>query len=146
MRTEEFLLGHLVGFGCVQGLSGKVLRRYTVEITGVWSAEHRAMHVDETYTYLDQPGAFHRNWAIHSDEQGHIVGHDAVQAARFRGQADGEDVRAVFDRPIRPGGRLEPKQVVRFIRIGPSRFLMIGRMKLLGLTIATTHTALTKVS
>lgn len=145
MTPDSFLLGRLTGFGCVQGLSGKVLRRYTVEITGEWSDEHRAMHVDEIYAYLDAPEEpLRRSWAVHTDEQGYIVGHDARQAARFRGRQDGPDVRAVFDRPIQPGGRLEPKQRVRFIEVGPSRVMMVGRMMMFGLTLATTHTALTR--
>lgn len=146
MRPEEFLTGRLTGFGCVQGLTGKVLRRYTVEVTGVWSEEHRALHVDETYAYVGREERFHRSWVVHTDEQGFILGHDAHQAARWRGRTEGEDVRSVFDRPRRPGGRPEMKQVVRFVRISDSQVMMVGRMSFLGLTVATTHTALTRIS
>lgn len=147
MTPEEFLSGRLVGFGCVQGFSGKVLRRYTVEMTGVWSAEHRALHLDETYAYIGrEQELFHRSWAVHTDEQGVIVGHDAHQAARFRGRMDGPDLRLTFDRPVRPGGRMEPRQSVRFVEITPTQVMMVGRVMILGLPLATTHTALTKVA
>jgi hypothetical protein len=145
MSMEEFLLGRLSGYGAVHGVTGRVLRRYRVDIHGVWADAHRAMHVDETYTYFDQPGEFHRSWVVHTDEQGYVVGHDAVQAARFRGRTEGDDIRLVFDRPVRPGGRTEPKQIVRFIHVTPERIMMVGRMVLFGMPIATTHTALTRL-
>ncbi len=146
MTPEVFLSGRLTGFGCVQGLTGKVLRRYTVEMTGVWSDEHRALHLDEAYTYIGrEQEVFRRSWVVHTDEQGYVVGYDAHQAARFRGRLDGADLRMIFDRPVRPGGRMEPSQHVRFVEITPNQVMMVGRVTFLGLPLATTHSALTKV-
>ncbi len=147
MTPESFLEGRLTGFGCVQGFTGKVLRRYTVQMTGEWSDEHRALHLDETYTYIGrEDDVFRRSWVVHTDEEGSILGYDAVQAARFRGRQLGVDLRMVFDRPRQPGGRPEPKQVVRFVEITPTQVMMVGRVMVLGLPFATTHTALTKIS
>jgi len=147
MTPEEFLSGRLTGFGCVQGLSGRVLRRYTVELNGAWSDEHRALHLDETYTYVGRENeVFRRSWVVHTDEQGFVVAHDAHQAARFRGRMVGPDLRVIFDRPVQPGGRMEPRQIVRFVEISPTQVMMVGRVVFLGLPLATTHTALTKVS
>jgi hypothetical protein len=39
---------------------------------------------------------------------------------------------------------MEPRQIVRFVRISPTEMMMVGRMFVLGLPIATTHTALTR--
>jgi hypothetical protein len=147
MTPESFLEGRLTGFGCVQGFTGKVLRRYTVQMTGAWSDEHRALHLDETYTYVGREDeVFQRSWVVHTDEEGFILGYDAHQAARFRGKREGQDLRMVFDRPRQPGGRPEPKQVVRFVEINPNQMMLVGRVMILGLPFATTHTALTKIS
>jgi Protein of unknown function (DUF3833) len=146
MTPEEFLIGRLRGFGCVQGLTGRILRRYTIEMTGAWSEEHRALHLDETYAYIGREGEiFRRSWVVHTDEQGFLIGHDALQAARLRGRQDGDGLRLVFDRPVRPGGRLEPRQVLHAVPITPTQVMMIGRAFFLGVPFATLHSALTKV-
>jgi len=145
MTPTDILTGDITGFGCVQGMTGRVLRRYTVQLKGVWSEEHRALHLDETYVYLgreDEP--FHRSWVLHTDEEGFVLGYDAHQAARLRGRQEGQDLKLVFDRPVRPGGRMEPRQIVRFVRISPTQLMMVGRMVVFGVPIATTHTALTR--
>jgi hypothetical protein len=51
----------------------------------------------------------------------------------------------IFDRPVRPGGRMEPRQLVRFVEISPTQVMTVGRMVFLGLPLATTLTAVTKV-
>lgn len=143
MSPEQFLGGRLKGFGCVQGLRGQVLRRYSVELHGVWSDEHRALHLDETYIYEgreDDPQR--RSWVVHTDEEGFVLGQDAIQAARFRGRMDGRDLRMVFDRPSRPGGRIVSRQSVRMVLVGPDRIMMLGRLLRFGLPVATMHTAL----
>jgi hypothetical protein len=147
MSPVEFLSGRLTGFGCVQGFAGKVLRRYTVEMSGTWSDEHRALHLDESYVYVGrEQEVIRRSWVVHTDEEGYLVGHDANQAARFRGRMHGPDLRVVFDRPVRPGGPLEPRQLVRFVEISPTQVMMAGRIVFLGVPVAATHTAVTKVS
>jgi hypothetical protein len=145
MTPTEILTGEIAGFGCVQGLTGRVLRRFTVTLKGVWSDEHRALHLDETYVYVGREGEeFRRSWVLHTDEEGFVLGYDAHQAARLRGRQDGQDVRVVFDRPVRPGGRMEPRQIVRLVQISPTQLMMVGRVVILGVPIATMHTALTK--
>jgi len=146
MTPEDFLSGRLTGFGCVQALSGRVLRRYTVEMNGTWSDEHRALHLDETYVYVGREAeVFQRSWAVHTDEQGFIIAHDAHQAARLRGKLVGPDLRVIFDRPVRPGGRMEPRQIVRFVEISPTQVMVVGRVVFMGVRLATSHTCLTRV-
>lgn len=144
MTPEQFFEGRLRGYGVARSLTGRVLRRFTVEMHGVWSEEHRALHMDEVYRYVDgMEGEFHRHWAIHTDEEGFILGHDAREAARMRGRQRGRDFRIVFDREGRgPLGRLDPPQVVDFLEAGPDACVMYGRVKLFGLTIATIHVGL----
>ncbi len=143
MIAEQFFVGRISGFGVVRGLTGKVLRRFTVEYRGQWQEEHRALHLDETYTYVDGE-TFDRNWAIHTDDEGFLLGADALQAARLRGRQRGNDFRLVFDRPRRPGGPLEPPQVVDFLEISADRAIMVGRVSLFGIPLATVHAALTR--
>lgn len=144
MIIEDFFTGRLSGFGVVTGLSGKVLRRFDVHTIGEWSEEHRALHLDETYTYVGGETLV-RNWAIHTDEEGFVIGVDASQAARLRGRSRGRDFRLIFDRPRRPGGPLELSQVVDFIEVGPGQAVMLGKVKLAGLTLATTHSFLKRL-
>ncbi len=120
MIAEQFFVGRITGFGVVRSFSGKVLRRFTIEFRGEWQEEHRALHLDETYTYVGG-GTFERSWAIHTDDEGFLLGADALQAARLRGRQRGQDFRLVFDRPRRPGGPLEPPQIVDFIEITERR-------------------------
>ncbi len=141
MTPEQFFTGETTGFGVVRSRRGKVLRRFTLEMRGEWSPDHRALHLDETYTYVGG-GSFQRRWAIHTDEQGFILGHDALEVARLRGRQRGADFRIVFDRRKRPLGRFDPPQVVDFIEAGPGRAILFGRARLFGLTIATIHAAL----
>ena len=144
MIIEQFFTGRLSGFGVVTGLSGKVLRRFDVQLNGEWSEEHRALHLDETYTYLGGE-TLTRNWAIHTDEEGFVLGIDANQAARLRGRARGMDFRLIFDRPKRPGGPLELSQVVDFFDVGQGQAVMKGRVTLFGLTLATTQSFVKRV-
>ena len=123
---------------------GRILRRFTIEMTGEWSDEHRALHLDETYSYIGGE-SFQRRWAIHTDEQGVILGHDALEVARLRGRQIGVDFQITFDRPKRPGSRRsEPLHIVRFVEVTPDQSLMIGKVRRWGVTIATTHVALTR--
>jgi hypothetical protein len=142
VTPETFFQGRLCGWGAARDPFGRILRRFTLEMQGVWSEEHRALHLDETYSYVGGE-SFHRRWAIHTDAQGHIVGHDALEIGRLRGRQMGRDFRIVFDRPKRPGSRRsEPTHHVRFVEITPDQSLMLGRVRRWGVVIATTHVAL----
>ena len=101
------------------------------------------LHLDETYTYVSGE-AFQRSWAVHTDEEGSILRHEALQAARLRGRQRGHDFRIVFNRPRLPGGPLEPAQVVDFVEVTARTAMLIGRVSLLGFPLATVHAALTK--
>lgn len=143
MTPRQFFEGRLRGYGVVRSLTGRILRRFEVEMLGVWSEEHRALHLDETYRYLGGPEAFHRRWAIHTDEEGYILGHDALEVARLRGRQRGEDFRLVFDRQHSPVRRMfDPPQVVDFVAVGPDEFMMIGRAQVLGFPVASIHAAI----
>ncbi len=144
MVPEQFFLGRLTGVGAVQSFTGKILRRFTVEMSGEWSEEHRALHLDETYTYIGRDDVFQRSWAIHTDEQGFILGHDALQAARMRGRQRGQDFRIVFDRPRHPGGPMEPPHIIDFVEITQTTAMMIGRISMFGFPLARVHAALTR--
>lgn len=144
MTPAQFFEGRIAGFGVVLGLTGKVLRRFEVVMEGAWAEEHRALHLDETYTYLEGKGEFRRHWAIHFDEEGYILGNDAIEAARMRGRTRGPDFRIRFDRQRPRFGRLDPPHVVDFIEVGPRDCIMHGRARLFGLSVATVHAALRK--
>ena len=145
MTPETFFQGRLAGWGVVRDRFGRVLRRFTIDMDGAWSDEHRALHLDETYSYVG--GESHqRRWAIHTDEEGHILGHDALEVARMRGRQLGSDFQIVFDRMRQPGAKpIQPVQIVHFIEVSPDEAMMVGQIKLLGVTIATVHAALARI-
>jgi hypothetical protein len=144
LTPETFFQGRLTGWGLVQSPFGRMLRRFTIEMQGAWSEEHRALHLDETYHYIE--GRSHqRQWAIHTDDLGHILGHDALEMARLRGRQMGEDFEIVFDRLRRSGASpIQPVQVVRFIAVSPEKAMMVGRIKQLGVVIATLQATLVR--
>ena len=145
MTPETFLQGRLEGFGVVRTAVGAVTRRFSIEMEGIWSEEHRALHLDETYAYVDG-SVHHRRWAIHSDAQGAIIGHDALEAARLRGRQVGTDFELHFDRLAHPGPKLRgPSQIVRFHAVSPGRALLIGRVRRFGLTLGGFQAALWKL-
>jgi hypothetical protein len=146
VTPEAFFQGRLRGWGVARDPFGRILRRFGIEMAGEWSEEHRALHLDETYSYIGGE-SYQRRWAIHSDEQGHIVGHDALQIARLRGRQMGSDFQIVFDRPKQPGSRFsEPIHIVRFVDVAPGESLMLGKVRRWGVIIATTHVALRRLS
>jgi hypothetical protein len=142
MTPLQFFDGKITGFGVVLGITGKVQRRFEVEMRGEWSDEHRALHLDETYAYAGGGGA-QRRWAIQADDEGVTVGYDAVEMARMRGWPRGQNFRLVFDRQHRRTDRwIDPPQTVDLVEISPTEYFMYGRVHLFGLTIATLHTSL----
>jgi len=145
VRLEVFLQGRLEGWGVARDPFGRILRRFRIEMDGVWSEEHRAIHLDETYTYVGGPRR-QRHWAIHTDEQGHIRGHDAVEAARLTGVQKGNDFELRFDRLLtRPSRWTEPVHIVQFLEVADGETLMLGRVRRWGVVIATTHVALRRI-
>jgi hypothetical protein len=146
LTPETFFQGRLQGWGVARDLFGRIQRRFMIDMTGEWSDEHRALHLDETYTYVDGQ-THHRRWAIHTDELGHIIGHDALEVARMQGRQQGQDFEIVFDRPSRPGARTNSvTQIVRFVEVTPDQSLMLGRVLRFGVTVATLHVALRRLS
>jgi hypothetical protein len=142
MTPETFFQGRLCGWGVARDPFGRVLRRFRLDMTGAWSEEHRALHLDETYSYIGGE-SYQRRWAIHSDEEGHILGHDALEIGRLRGRQTGADFQIVFDRPKQPGSRRsEPVHHVRFLEVTPDQALMVGKVRRWGVVIATTTAAL----
>jgi len=147
LTPETFFQGRLAGWGVACDPFGRILRRFHIEMIGEWSEEHRALHLDETYSYIGGE-SFQRRWAIHTDEQGHIIGHDAMQVARLRGRQRGDnDLQVIFDRPRQPGSRFsEPIHRVRIVEVTPSQSLMLGKVKRWGVIIARTSVALQRTA
>jgi hypothetical protein len=142
MTPETFFQGRLCGWGVARDPFGRILRRFHIEMTGAWSDEHRALHLDETYSYVGGE-RYQRRWEIHTDEEGHILGHDALEIGRLRGRQIGPDFEILFDRPKKPGSRRsEPMHRVRFVEVSKDKSVMLGRVRRWGVTIATTHVAL----
>lgn len=146
MTPETFFQGRLVGWGVARDLFGRILRRFTIVMDGQWSDEHRALHLDETYTYVGGETRG-RQWAIHTDDEGTIVGYDALETARMRGKQLGNEFQIIFDRPIRPGARLGGTvQRIHFVEVNANESLMIGQVLWMGvLPVASIYAALRRI-
>lgn len=53
LKLEEYFSGHTRAWGMVQDRSGKVMRRFTVDIAGRWNAASRTLVLDEKFVYDD---------------------------------------------------------------------------------------------
>jgi len=147
VTPELFFQGRLVGWGVARSLFGVVLRRYTIVMDGEWSEEHRALHLDETYTYVGGESRG-RQWAIHTDDEGAIIGFDALETARMRGKQLGNDFQIIFDRPRRPGSRIGGTvQRIHFVEVNADESLMLGHVLWMGVVpIASIYAALRRVA
>lgn len=146
MRPEELFLGAHEGWGVAQDPFGKILRRFRLTMVGAWSADHKALYLDETYAYVDG-ASYARHWVITTDERGRILGSDAREAARLRGRDDAEHgFSVVFDRSGGPDARyFEPVHRVRFVRVAEGEAVMVGRIWRWCAPIALTFAALRRV-
>lgn len=80
LKLEEFFDGKLTAYGMVQDRSGRVLRRFTVDMTGTWSDGRGTL--DEWFTY-DDGEKQRRVWHLQKTADGKYTGNadDVVKPA-----------------------------------------------------------------
>lgn len=143
MDAVAFFLGRLDGAGEVRGLGGRVLRRFQVSFEGVWSDEHRALHLDETVAYSDGR-TMSRRWALTPDGRGGLEGYDAVQGARVRARPARDGLKVKFDRP-RYASAIAPAAVtLSFVERPGGQIRLSGWASFLGVPVSRTEAALTR--
>jgi hypothetical protein len=138
MDFLEFFQGRLRGKGCVRGLTGRILRRFTAEYEGVWSEPHKSLHLDETVRYGDG-AVVTRHWAARAEAGGIIVAHDAVQHGRMRVYTAGGRTRLRFDRPRTAPAPTSLHVVFDLEEVSADEVRMHGRTRVLGLTVTRTE-------
>jgi hypothetical protein len=80
LKLEEFYNGKLTAYGIVQSRNGKVLRRFSVEMTGTWNGNKGVL--DEHFVY-DDGEKQQRIWYLEKKSDGQYTGSasDVVKAA-----------------------------------------------------------------
>ncbi len=144
LDLKVYLVGVLVGQGEVRGLSGRLLRRFTLEFFGEWSIGGDALHFDETILY-DDGREVRRHWAIQFDGDGRLLGYDSQQAARMRGRPLADRWRVVFDRPLALGQAfVTPRFEIQAFETTDGGLRLEGRISLLGLVVRRTQAILSR--
>lgn len=99
---NEFFQGRLTGWGMERTAFGRIVSRFSWTSSGEWSAEHKALHMDETYRFADGR-ELHLNWAIYADAKGDYAGVEGQRAAVMKGRPLGEDFELLFKQPKAAG-------------------------------------------
>ncbi len=142
LDLKSYFVGHMAGEGRVLGLTGRVLRVFTLDFFGEWSIGHDALHLDETVVYADGRQV-RRHWALQFDGQGGLSGYDSHQAARLRGRPGPGCARLVFDRPIGLTPEIAaPRVVLDLTEVSQGALDVKGRTDLMGLPLQRTQAVL----
>ena len=86
LDLKQYFNGKLLAHGIVTDRGGKVLQRFTVDITGTWVGD--AGTLDERFTYADGRKET-RVWTLQRGADGRYIGTAADVLGEARGQAAG---------------------------------------------------------
>jgi hypothetical protein len=85
-KMEEFYNGPLTAWGMVQDRSGKVLRRFRVDMTGSWDGDRGKL--EETFVY-DDGETEQRTWFLQKQADGLYSGSASDVVSPAQGQSAG---------------------------------------------------------
>lgn len=86
LKLEEFFNGKLTAYGMVQDRGGRVLRRFTVDMTGSWDNNQGTL--DEWFTY-DDGEQQRRIWHLEKIAEGKYIGNADDVASPADGEING---------------------------------------------------------
>jgi hypothetical protein len=86
LELKQYFDGKLLAHGIVTDRSGKVLQRFTVQMTGTWQGDTGTL--DERFTYADGRQET-RVWTLTRGADGRYTGHAADVLGEAQGQAAG---------------------------------------------------------
>lgn len=90
MAFDRFFSGPTTGHGIVQDRSGRVIRRFVVEMTGSWSGDQGRL--DEHFTYSDGEKQ-HRTWNVRKLTDNSFTATAADIVGEARGESAGNAIR-----------------------------------------------------
>jgi len=90
MTFEEFFNGPMLAQGFVQNRSGKVIRRFDIEMNGTWTGDTGTL--DERFTYYDGE-TMHRAWNIRKVGQNKYIGTASDIVGEATGESRGSAIR-----------------------------------------------------
>ena len=85
LDLQQYFSGEVTGWGMVQDRSGKVLRRFTVDLVGTWNGNDGVL--EENFDWSDGKKE-HRRWEIRKDGD-HYQGKAGDVVGVARGEASG---------------------------------------------------------
>ena len=86
LKMEEFYNGPLTAWGLVQDRSGKVLRRFRVDMVGSWQGDRGKL---EEYFYYDDGEQQQRTWHLRKHANGIYTGNASDVVRPAEGQTEG---------------------------------------------------------
>lgn len=101
-RIEEFFRGPIKGWGLVQDMKGRVVRRFDVTMNGVWSGDTGTL--TEDFHYYDGKSQ-HRVWTIQKQPDGSYTGAAGDIIGIAKGNAKGSAVRWAYQMDLDVKGK-----------------------------------------
>lgn len=134
LDLREFFQGNLTGFGIIEDISGKVMARYTSDITASWQGDTLTLHEDTLY---DHGGREQRTLAMTCDAQDNLTcaAPDIAAGARGRIRGNAAQLRYHMTRTIQ--GRSMGFGIDEWVyRVDAKHMVKKIRMHKLGFTVA----------
>ncbi|MBU0799364.1 MAG: DUF3833 domain-containing protein [Alphaproteobacteria bacterium] len=103
MAFDQFFNGPLVGHAIVQNRSGKVIRRFTVDMVGTWNGDQGTL--EEHFVYNDGKTQ-DRTWHIRKHADGTFTGTAADIVGVAHGKAAGNAIKWQYVMKVEVNGRL----------------------------------------
>ncbi len=102
MRFDEFFNGPMTGHAIVQDRSGKIIRRFVVEMVGSWSGDTGTL--EEHFVYSDGE-VQDRVWNIRKNPDGTFTGTAADIVGEAKGRSAGNAIKWEYVMTLDVGGR-----------------------------------------
>ena len=140
LLPERFLTGPLRGWGVIETVLGRLIRRFTVEAQGTWDETRSLLSFHEDWSF-DDGHTDHLRWRIRRTGAGSYSGTED----RIEGDAKGEQAGAAFHWrytrrvPQKDGGEVKLDFDDWFWRIDDDTLIVKGSAGRFGLPFATAH-------
>lgn len=102
LSLEQYFTGPIKAWGIVQERSGKVVRRFDVDMVGTWQGDTGTL--EEDFVYYDGETQ-KRIWTIKREENGSYQGTADDIIGKAEGQANGNAVRWAYEMELTVGDK-----------------------------------------
>jgi hypothetical protein len=140
LLPEQFLTGELRGWGVVETVLGRLIRRFTVEAEGRWDEERQLLSLNEEWRF-DNGHVDRLRWRIRRLSSGTYRGEEERLVEEAQGEQSGAAFRWRYTRrvPQKDGSELGLDFDDWFWRIDEDTLIIKGTTGRFGLPFATLH-------